>query len=65
VKKLALIMMQGNELLMDVSNPKKNEDLPSLQSGGKSKFGSLAMAFPLRISQRRILLSRKMCGLYQ
>ncbi len=57
--------MQGNGLLMDVGNPKKNEDLPCLQSRGKSKFGSLAMAFPLRISRRRILLSRKMCGLYQ
>ncbi len=57
--------MQGNGLWMDVGNPKENEDLPCLQSRGKSKFGSLAMAFPLRISRRRILLSRKMCGLYQ
>ncbi len=57
--------MQGNGLSMDVGNPKKNEDLLCLQSGGKSKFGSLAMAFPLRISQTRILLSRKMCGSYQ
>jgi hypothetical protein len=49
-KKIALITMQGNGLSMDVGNPKKNEDLPCLQSRGKSKFGSLALAFPLRIS---------------
>ncbi len=64
-EKIILITMQGNGLSMDVGNPKKNEDLPCIQSGGKSKFGSLAMAFPLRISRRRVLLSRKMCSLYQ
>jgi hypothetical protein len=49
-KKLPLITMQGNGLSMDVGILKKNEDLPCLQSGGKSKFEFLAIAFLLRIS---------------